>query len=189
MQKKDSTAPLLLLALLEKCVPDQGITSSEEAQALLLRNFRVGGEEEDERATWLTEMIRALLAPVPFREVFVILALFLPQLTFAEGAKPASRLWASPAIQRNDYEVQVAPLAKGLRGMREYHIAFPAWSNAAAFCHPSLQVMEFGQLIENPYRLPGWQSVPNCAGRSYRSVCDVGCIIGVRPPGQKENPA
>ena len=35
-----------LLALLETCVPDQGITSMEEAQALLLRNFRVGGGEE-----------------------------------------------------------------------------------------------------------------------------------------------
>ena len=32
-----------------------------------------------------------------------------------------------------------------------YHIAFPAWSNAAAFCHPSLQVLEFGQLIEKPF--------------------------------------
>ena len=32
-----------LLALLNQCVPDQGITSMEEAQALLLRNFRVGG--------------------------------------------------------------------------------------------------------------------------------------------------
>ena len=30
-------------ALLRSCVPEQGITSMEEAQALLLRNFRVGG--------------------------------------------------------------------------------------------------------------------------------------------------
>ena len=97
------------------------------------------------------EMTRALLAPIPFREVFVILALFLPQLTFVEGAKPASRLWASPAIQRNDYEVQVTPLAQGLRGMHEYHIAFPAWSNAAAFCHLSLPAMESSQLIEKPF--------------------------------------
>ena len=28
-----------------------------------------------------------LLAPIPFREVFVILALFLPQLTFLEGTR------------------------------------------------------------------------------------------------------
>ena len=87
-----------LLALLGNCIPEQGITSMEEAQALLLRNFRVGGGKEDACATWLTEMTRALLAPIPFREVFVILALFLPQLTFVEGAKLASRLWASPSI-------------------------------------------------------------------------------------------
>ena len=34
-----------------------------------------------------TAVTRDLLAPIPFREVFAILALFLPQLPFAEGAR------------------------------------------------------------------------------------------------------
>ena len=76
-----------LLALLRRCVPDRGIASMAEAQALLLRNFRVGRGENDNCAAWLTEMARNLLAPIPFREVFVILALFLPQLTFTEGIR------------------------------------------------------------------------------------------------------
>ena len=50
----------------------------EEAQALLLENFRVGKGNPSACAQWLTEMARNLLAPIPFREVFVILALFLP---------------------------------------------------------------------------------------------------------------
>ena len=37
-----------LLKLLSQCVPDQGITSMEEAQALLLRNFRVGGAKQSD---------------------------------------------------------------------------------------------------------------------------------------------
>ena len=78
-----------LLVLLNQCVPDQGITSMEEAQALLLRNFRVGGAQESECTKWLTAVARDLLRPIPFREVFVILALFLPQLPFAEGAQVA----------------------------------------------------------------------------------------------------
>ena len=59
----------------------------EEAQALLLRNFRVGGARQSDCADWLTAVARDLLHPIPFREVFVILALFLPQLPFAEGQK------------------------------------------------------------------------------------------------------
>ena len=47
-----------------------------EAQAFLLKNFRVGKEQPNECAQWLTKMARDLLAPIPFREVFVILALF-----------------------------------------------------------------------------------------------------------------
>ena len=49
-----------LLQLLCRCVPDQGIT------ALLLRNFRVGGGQKDACAQWLTDVTRALLAPIPF---------------------------------------------------------------------------------------------------------------------------
>ena len=67
------------------------------------------------------------------------LALFLPQLPFADRARLDSRLWASPAIRRDDSEVQITPLAQGLRGMREYRIAFAAHSRAAAFCPPILQ--------------------------------------------------
>ena len=53
-----------LLRLLCKCVPDQGITSMEEAQALLLRNFRVGGNQQNTCAQRLTDVTRALLAPI-----------------------------------------------------------------------------------------------------------------------------
>ena len=46
-----------LLVLLNQCAPDQGITSMEEAQALLLRNFRVGGAQESECTKWLTCLV------------------------------------------------------------------------------------------------------------------------------------
>ena len=49
-----------LLELLRSCVPEQGIRSMEEAQALLLRNFRVGGNRPSACAQWLTEVTRAL---------------------------------------------------------------------------------------------------------------------------------
>ena len=156
-----------LLRLLCKCAPDQGITSMEEAQALLLRNFRVGGGQKDACAQWLTDMTRALLAPIPFREVFVILALFLPQLPFAEGARLDNRLWASPAIRRDHSEVQITPLSQGLRGMREYRIAFTARSRAAAFCPPSLLNCSFEQLT----KLPPEQIHIGCqVGKVYRMV-------------------
>ena len=76
-----------LLRLLQLCVAGQEIASMEEAQALLLRNFRVGKDNQSACAQWLTDMAKNLLAPIPFREVFVILALFLPQLTFLDGAR------------------------------------------------------------------------------------------------------
>ena len=65
----------------------------EEAQALLLRNFRVGGARQSNCADWLTAVTRDLLRPIPFREVFVILALFLLRLPFAEGAQVDNQLW------------------------------------------------------------------------------------------------
>ena len=86
-----------LLDLLRSCVPEQGISSMAQAQALLLCNFRVGSSEPNACEQWLTEVTRDLFKPIPFREVFVILALFLPQLTFAEGAKLDCKLWYSPA--------------------------------------------------------------------------------------------
>ena len=102
-----------------------------EAQAFLLRNFRVGGAQQSDCADWLTAVTRDLLRPIPFREVFVVLALFLPQLPFAEGAQVDSQLWISPLIQREATVIQVTPVAQGLRGMHEYRIAFPAHSRAA----------------------------------------------------------
>ena len=48
-----------LLELLRSRVPEQGILSMEEAQALLLRNFRVGGSRPSACAQWLTEVTRA----------------------------------------------------------------------------------------------------------------------------------
>ena len=60
-----------LLVLLQSCVAGQQIASMEEAQALLLKNFRVGKGNPSACAQWLTEMARDLLAPIPFREVFV----------------------------------------------------------------------------------------------------------------------
>ena len=139
----------------------------EEAQALLLRNFRVGGNQQNTCAQWLTDVTRALLAPIPFREVFVILALFLPQLTFAEGARLDSRLWASPAIRRDDSEVQITPLAQGLRGMHEYRRAFAAHSRAAAFCPPILQNCSFEHLTSLP---PEKIHIGCQVGKVYRMV-------------------
>ena len=112
-------------------------------------------------------MTRALLAPIPFREVFVILALFLPQLTFVEGAKLASRLWASPSTQRVYNEIHITPLAQGLRGMHEYRIAFTAHSCAAAFCPPSLQWCTFDQLLE---QAPDDVPIGCQVGKVYRLV-------------------
>ena len=139
-----------LLKLLSQCVPDQSITSMKEAQALLLRNFRVGGARQSDCADWLTAVTRDLLQPIPFREVFVILALFLPQLPFAEGAQLANQLWTSPVIWREATVIQVTPIAQGLRGMHEYRIAFPAHSRAVVFCAQELTEQQFLQLSSMP---------------------------------------
>ena len=121
-----------------------------EAQALLLRNFRVGGSKPDACAQWLTEVTRALFKPIPFREVFVILALFLPQLTFAEGAKLDGKLWYSPAISSEESMIHVTPIAQGLQGMHEYKIAFASHSRAAAFVSPEQPVHSFESLATLP---------------------------------------
>ena len=102
-----------LLDLLRSCVPEQGISSMSQAQALLLCNFRVGSSEPNACEQWLTEVTRDLFKPIPFREVFVILALFLPQLTFAEGAKLDCKLWYSPAIRNELTTIHVTPIAQG----------------------------------------------------------------------------
>ena len=107
------------------------------------------------------------LLQIPFREVFVILALFLPQLPFAEGAKLDGRLWSSPAIRRDDNEVQITPIAQGLQGMHEYKIAFAAHSRAAAFCSPELQNCRFEHLTS----LPSEKIHIGCqVGKVYRIV-------------------
>ena len=84
-----------------------GQVSIEEAQALLFRNFRVGGARQSDCADWLTAVTRDLLRPSPSVRFFVILALFLPQLLFGEGVRVDSQLWLSPVIQSEATAVQV----------------------------------------------------------------------------------
>ena len=56
-----------LLQLLGRCVPEQQITSMAEAQALLLRNFRVGGAQQSDCADWLTAVNQlALFGNIPW---------------------------------------------------------------------------------------------------------------------------
>ena len=110
----------------------------------------VGGSKPSACAQWLTEVTRALFKPIPFREVFVILALFLPQLTFAEGAKLDGKLWYSPAISREESMIHVTPIAQGLQGMREYKIGFATHSRAAAFVSPEQPVHSFESLATLP---------------------------------------
>ena len=138
-----------LLHLLQKCVAGQQIASMEEAQALLLKNFRVGKDKPSACAQWLTEMARNLLAPIPFGEVFVILALFLPQLTFLDGASARQDLWSSPTVQKHGLHVDITPTAAGLQGMREYRIAFPSWSHAAVFCPAHFQHLDYEHLANS----------------------------------------
>ena len=179
-----------LLRLLGRCVPGQQITSMAEAQALLLRNFRVGGAQQSDCANWLTAVTRDLLAPIPFREVFVILALFLPQLPFAEGAGVENQLWSSPVAQQVATEVQVTPVAQGLRGMNEYRIVFPAHSRVVAFCSPETT----GQQLSHLSSIPPEKIRIGCqVGKVYRivfqenaAVFSVGGTVGVRCTTKKE---
>ena len=76
--------------------------------------------------------------------MFVILALFLPQLTFVDEAS-ARHLWSSPTVRKHGLVVDITPTA-GLQGMHEYCIAFPTWSHAAIFCPAHLQSLDFEQL-------------------------------------------
>ena len=138
-----------------------------EAQALLLCNFRVGSSEPNACEQWLTEVTRELFKPIPFREVFVILALFLPQLTFAEGAKLDCKLWYSPVISDEVAVIHVTPIAQGLQGMHEYKIAFSPNSRAAAFVSPEQTAQDFESLA----MLPSEQiHIGSQVGRVYRLV-------------------
>ena len=131
------------------------------AQSILFRMNKVnvisvGGSKPSACAQWLTEVTRAVFKPIPFREVFVILALFLPQLTFAEGAKLDGKLWYSPAISREESMIHVTPIAQGLQAMHEYKIAFATHSRAAAFVSPEQPVHSFeslGSQVGRVYRL------------------------------------
>ena len=158
-----------LLVLLQRCVAGQQIESMEEAHALLLKNFRVGRGNQSACAQWLTEMARDLLAPIPFREVFVILALFLPQLTFVDEAATKKELWSSPTVRKFGLVVDVTPTATGLQGMREYRIAFPAWSQSAIFCPAHFQSCNYEQLASSPSSTVHMGSQ---AGKAYRLVLE-----------------
>ena len=157
-----------LLVLLQSCVAGQPIASMEEAQALL-KNFRVGKGTQSACAQWLTEMARDLLAPIPFREVFVILALFLPQLTFVDEATTRQELWSSPTVRKFGLVVDVTPTATGLQGMHEYRIAFPSGSQTAIFCPAHFQGCNFEQLASSPSSTVHMGSQ---AGKAYRIVLE-----------------
>ena len=145
-----------------------------QAQALLLCNFRVGSSEPNACEQWLTEVTRDLFKPIPFREVFVILALFLPQLTFAEGAKLDCKLWYSPAIRNELTTIHVTPIAQGLQGMHEYKIAFAPNSRAAAFVSPEQPIQSFEPLAA----LPSEQiHIGSQVGRVYRLVLREGSQV------------
>ena len=158
-----------LLVLLQSCVAGQQIDSMEEAHALLLKNFRVGRGNPSACAQWLTEMARDLLAPIPFREVFVILALFLPQLTFVDEATTKQELWSSPTVRKFGLVVDVTPTATGLQGMHEYRIAFPSWSQSAIFCPAHFQSCNYEQLASSPSSTVHMGSQ---AGKAYRIVME-----------------
>ena len=128
-----------------------------------------------------------MLAPIPFREVFVILALFLPQLTFLEGTKAQQSLWASPAVKRHGVQVEITPTAAGLEGMHEHHVSFPTWSTVAAFCPAPMQQLSFEHLIERPSAEVhiGCQVGPPCPPEQRRCVCSAGCTAGFcHKPGE-----
>ena len=113
------------------------------------------------------QVTRALFKPIPFREVFVILALFLPQLTFVEGAELEDKLWYSPTISSEVSKIYVTPIAQGLQGMHEYKIAFAPHSRAAAFVSPEQPVQSFESLA----MLPSEQiHIGSQVGRVYRLV-------------------
>ena len=70
-------------------------------------------------------------------------------------------------IQREATVVQVTPVARGLRGMHEYRIVFPAHSRAAAFCSHELTAQQFCHLSSIP---PEKFRVGCQVGKVYRIV-------------------
>ena len=176
-----------LLDLLRSCVPEQGISSMAQAQALLLCNFRVGSSKPNTCEQWLTEVTRDLFKPIPFREVFVILALFLPQLTFAEGAKLDFKLWYSLTISNELSTIHVTPIAQGLQGMHEYKIAFTPNSRAAAFVSPEQPgIPGYAALRANPQGSQVGRGIPTGASRRQPSLCTFGGAARICHSTQEE---
>ena len=70
-------------------------------------------------------MTKDLLAPIPFREVFVILALFLPQLTFLDGTRAQQNLWASAAVKQRGLQVDITPTGLASRECMSTTSPFP----------------------------------------------------------------
>ena len=101
-------------------------------------------------------------------------SVFLPQLTFAEGAKLDCKLWYSPAISNELSTIHVTPIAQGLQGMHEYKIAFAPNSRAAAFVSPEQPVQSFESLAA----LPSEQiHIGSQVGRVYRLVLREGSHV------------
>ena len=107
--------------------------------------------------------------PLGTDPVFVILALFLPQLTFVEEATTRQELWSSPTVRKFGLFVDITPTATGLQGMREYRIAFPSWSQTAIFCPAHFQSCNFDQLASSPSSTVHMGSQ---AGKAYRLVLE-----------------
>ena len=101
--------------------------------------------------------------------MFVILALFLPQLTFVDEAATKKDLWSSPTVRKFGLVVDVTPTATGLQGMHEYRIAFPAWSQSAIFCPAHFQSCNYEQLASSPSSTVHMGSQ---AGKAYRLVLE-----------------
>ena len=99
--------------------PDSKLPPWKKHRHCCSKTSRVGKGNPSACAQWLTEMARDLLAPIPFREVFVMSALFLPQLTFVDEATTRQELWSSPTVRKFGLVVDVAPTATGLQGMHE----------------------------------------------------------------------
>ena len=103
------------------------------------------------------------LAPIPFREVFVILAVFLPQLTFVDEATTKQELWSSPTVRK------FGLVSHRTQGMHEYRIAFPSGSQMAIFCPAHFQSCNFEQLASSPSSTVHMGSL---AGKAYRIVLE-----------------
>ena len=138
----------------------------EGAISLLVSNLHCPNQE-------LLVLLQSCVAGQPIASmeeaVFVILALFLPQLTFVDEATTRQELWSSPTVRKFGLVVEVTPTATGLQGMREYRIAFPSGSQTAIFCPAHFQGCNFEQLASSPSSTVHTGSQ---AGKAYRIVLE-----------------